>query len=464
MGLLGILARPGCSRRAVVPRLERAGAGAGGGAGRALFSGDPLLAHWTQTFMVAAAGFVAQFFPLFLVGAIFGKLMDDSGSVADDRALHDRKAGHRARDPGGRAGRGASSPTAASVCSSRFFVIVPMAQGLFRTANIPEPADAGGRRAGHHDLHDVGDAGHACRPECHPDALLRHDAVRRAGTRHHRFGDHARLSASGGWPAPRRRRGRPARAYGEATVAGRVGGRGPVVRERATTVPVPSILPKSSAATQQPGTAGRPGRRTAAGRGDLGQSADVDGGDCRASIPASLPNRSGAAYRSSSVSGVWSVIVALIVAILVLVALNRSRLTGTCAQRSTPAPMPRCCPSSASPAWSASARSSRRCRPSRRSASWVLSIEGGPLVSLAVSTNVLAALTGSASGGMTIALEALGPIYLQIAERAGHRSGAAASRRGDRLPAPSTACRTTARSSPCWPFADRRTARAISTS
>ena len=34
---------------------------------------------------------------------------------------------------------------------------------------------------------------------------------------------------------------------------------------------------------------------------------------------------------------------------------------------------------------------------------WVLSIDGGPLVSLAVATNVLASLTGSASGGLTIA-------------------------------------------------------------
>ena len=39
---------------------------------------------------------------------------------------------------------------------------------------------------------------------------------------------------------------------------------------------------------------------------------------------------------------------------------------------------------------------------------WVLSIDGGPLVSLAVATNVLASLTGSASGGLTIALDALG--------------------------------------------------------
>ena len=50
---------------------------------------------------------------------------------------------------------------------------------------------------------------------------------------------------------------------------------------------------------------------------------------------------------------------------------------------------------------------------------WVLSIAGGPLVSLAIATNVLAALTGSASGGLTIALDALGDTYLQIARTTG---------------------------------------------
>jgi len=50
---------------------------------------------------------------------------------------------------------------------------------------------------------------------------------------------------------------------------------------------------------------------------------------------------------------------------------------------------------------------------------WVLGIGGGPLVSLAVATNVLAALTGSASGGLTIALDALGPTYLALAAENG---------------------------------------------
>ncbi len=49
----------------------------------------------------------------------------------------------------------------------------------------------------------------------------------------------------------------------------------------------------------------------------------------------------------------------------------------------------------------------------------VLGIGGGPLVSLAVATNILAALTGSASGGLTIALDALGSTYLERAAQIG---------------------------------------------
>ncbi len=120
----------------------------------------------------------------------------------------------------------------------------------------------------------------------------------------------------------------------------------------------------------------------------------------------------------ASVSGIWSVMVALIVAILALVALNRKRLSELRASVDAGANasvLPIISVASlvgfgavvaALPAFTAVA-------------DWVLSIEGGPLVSLAVSTNVLAALTGSASGGMTIALEALGPIYLQIASQQG---------------------------------------------
>jgi len=47
----------------------------------AAFSGEPLLAKWTLTFMTGAANFIRNFFPLFLLGGVFGKLMDDSGAA-----------------------------------------------------------------------------------------------------------------------------------------------------------------------------------------------------------------------------------------------------------------------------------------------------------------------------------------------------------------------------------------------
>ena len=48
----------------------------------AAISGEPILAHWTQTFMGGTSRFVAQWFPLFLLGGLFCKLMDDSGSIS----------------------------------------------------------------------------------------------------------------------------------------------------------------------------------------------------------------------------------------------------------------------------------------------------------------------------------------------------------------------------------------------
>ncbi len=48
-----------------------------------VFDGNlPLLATYTQIFMGSVGQFVRDYFPLFLLGAIFGKLMEDSGAAA----------------------------------------------------------------------------------------------------------------------------------------------------------------------------------------------------------------------------------------------------------------------------------------------------------------------------------------------------------------------------------------------
>jgi H+/gluconate symporter-like permease len=41
----------------------------------------PMLGTYTQVFMVELGKYLAKFFPIFMLGAIFGKLMDDSGSA-----------------------------------------------------------------------------------------------------------------------------------------------------------------------------------------------------------------------------------------------------------------------------------------------------------------------------------------------------------------------------------------------
>jgi H+/gluconate symporter-like permease len=48
-----------------------------------------------------------------------------------------------------------------------------------------------------------------------------------------------------------------------------------------------------------------------------------------------------------------------------------------------------------------------------------LAVPGGPLVSIAVAANVMGGITGSASGGLIIALNALGETYAHLAAAAG---------------------------------------------
>ena len=47
----------------------------------ALLSGLPILPTYTEVFMVKTVGFVKNFFPLFILGAVLGKVMEDSGSA-----------------------------------------------------------------------------------------------------------------------------------------------------------------------------------------------------------------------------------------------------------------------------------------------------------------------------------------------------------------------------------------------
>jgi H+/gluconate symporter-like permease len=120
----------------------------------------------------------------------------------------------------------------------------------------------------------------------------------------------------------------------------------------------------------------------------------------------------------SAVAGVWSVVVALAAAIVAVIACNWTRLPALRQSMDAGAN------ASVLPALSVASLVGFGVVIADLPAfatvrDWVLAIEGGPLVSLAVATNVLAALTGSASGGLTIALDALGQTYLALASQSG---------------------------------------------
>ena len=116
----------------------------------------------------------------------------------------------------------------------------------------------------------------------------------------------------------------------------------------------------------------------------------------------------------AAVGGVWSVVTALAAAIATLIVVNFRRL------RALRSSMDAGANAAVLPALSVASLVGFGAVVAALPAfaivrDWVLSIDGGPLVSLAVATNVLSALTGSASGGLTIALDALGPTYMQLA-------------------------------------------------
>ncbi len=376
----------------------------------ALFSGEPLLAHWTQTFMGATGGFLAQFFPLFLLGAMFGKLMEDSGSVNVIARFMTEKLGTE-RAILAVVLAGALVTYGGVSLFVAFFVIVPMAQGLFRTADIPNRLAPAAVMLGSATFTMSAMPGTPAVQNAIPMPFFGTTPFAAPGLG---IIASAIMFGFGMWWLLRAQKLARARGEGFGTSKANVEAviDDPVVRERATTSDAfdPAEVRHGSQSQQQPSVAVAILPLAVVVIVNLLMSFVI--------LPRmdtsflALPQWGGVSL--AGVSGLWSVITALIAAIVVLVVLNRTRL-GTFRETLDAGANASVLPivSVASlvgfgavvaslPAFVAVAE-------------WVLSIEGGPLVSLAVSTNVLSALTGSASGGMTIALEALGPIYLQIA-------------------------------------------------
>ena len=96
-----------------------------------------LLAFYTQIFMTGLGGFVIKYFPVFLLGSVFGKLMEETGAASSIAKAIITKLG-------------SSNAIAAIVLSCAIltyggvslfvvaFAIYPLASALFRAADVPK--------------------------------------------------------------------------------------------------------------------------------------------------------------------------------------------------------------------------------------------------------------------------------------------------------------------------------------
>ncbi|MGV1013549.1 MAG: GntP family permease [Methyloceanibacter sp.] len=377
----------------------------------AAFSGEPLLAHWTQTFMGSTATFLAQFFPLFLLGAVFGKLMDDSGAVSSIAHHMSQKLG-RERTILAVVLAGALVTFGGVSLFVAFFVLAPMAQALFQVAEIPRRLMPATIALGTSTFTMTALPGTPSIQNAIPMPF---------------FGTTTFAAPGLGLIATAIMLGFGLWWLGRVEAAARRAGQGfgqdlpmdlaPVtedqaLRERASLASAfdPAELPHGRHTDNLP--------PIALAMLPIGVVIAVNFLMSIVVLPALdtsyLAEERFGATSLAAVRGVWAVVVALAAAILVLVATSWKRLPSLRDSMDAGAN------ASVLPALSVASLVGFGAVVAALPAfalvrDAVLSIEGGPLVSLAVATNVLAALTGSASGGLTIALDALGETYMQIA-------------------------------------------------
>ena len=378
----------------------------------ALAAREPLLANWTVTFMGSAAGFILQFFPLFLLGAVFGKLMEDSGSVSAIAQWMTQRLGPQ-RAILAVVLAGALVTYGGVSLFVAFFVLVPMGQALFRVANIPNRLMPAAIALGTSTFTMSALPGTPAIQNAIPMPFFGTTPFAAPGLG--LIATLVMLAFGLWWLARAESRARTAgEGFGVSPAAvdlDRDGGQTPI-RERAVTASAfdPAELGHGPPAQAVPGPLVAALPLVVVMVVNLVASLVVLP---RLDLSFLASERWGGAG-GASVTGVWSVLLALSVAIVVLVIANRGRLAGLRATVDAGAS------ASVLPVLSVASLVGFGAVVAAMPAfavvrDWVLSIGGGPLVSLALATNILAALTGSASGGLTIALESLGGPFMQMA-------------------------------------------------
>lgn len=429
--------------------------------------GLPLIATYTQVFMPALGNYLITYFPLFLLGALFGKLMDDCGAA--------RAIAHFIVDKLGDSRSILAIVIACGILTyggvSLFvvaFAVFPIAAAMFREAGVPKRLIPAAIALGSFTFTMTALPGTPQIQNAIPAPFFGTNAFAAPG-----LGIIAGLIMFGGglgWLMYRAKQAnaagegyhdeRPTKNNGNGGLAGRLRrngngngkgkGKGKGI-DASTTGDV--TAPHAGGGTATATATTRP------------PEPEVDHDAPRPPVGiAFLPifvvialnyvlvtwvfpamdteYLAEEAYGSTdidTVGGIWAIIVALVASCLLVVALNWQRfrdVKGSVNSGTMGSFLP-IFNTASEVAYGAVIASLPAFRMVRDS---VLGVSNNPVLSLAVAVNVLAGITGSASGGMSIALETLGEQFRELAEDRGislelmHRVTVLASGGFDALP------------------------------
>jgi H+/gluconate symporter-like permease len=364
--------------------------------------------------MPSAARFLAQFFPLFLLGAVFGKLMDDSGSVTAVADFMSKGLGkHHVMLAVVLAG--ALITYGGVSLFVAFFVLAPMGQALFRAAAVPRRLMPAAIVLGTSTFTMSALPGTPSIQNAIPMPFFGTTPFAAPGLG---FIASIIMLGFGLWWLNRAETAaqRAGEGYGVDTVGIDAATDDEKIRERATTAREfdPAEIHRGHHSDIAPSLPLAVLPLVVVIAVNLAMSLII--------LPrvdsSFLAEERWGSTTIAAVAGVWSVVIALAAAIATVIVCNGRRLPALRESMDAGAN------ASVLPAISVASLVGFGAVIAALPAfttvrDWVLSIEGGPLVSLAVATNLLAALTGSASGGLTIALDALGSTYLARAAEIG---------------------------------------------
>ena len=372
----------------------------------------PLFASYTQIFMTALGSFIVKYFPIFLLGAIFGKLLDDSGAA--------KVIAHRIAEIVGQQRAILAVVLACALLTyggvSLFvvaFAVYPLAAVMFRQAGIPKRLIPGAIALGSFTFTMT----------CLPGTIQIQNLIPMPYFKTTAFAAPG-LGTLGGlllfllgmfWL---HRRARRALRSGEGYGTGHLNEPSPESDRKLPTFAV-AVLPVLVVLVLNYIFAEHVMRRW-----DAGYLADARYG----------------ATDLDKVRGIWAILAALLISIALLALLTRrplSQLNASLSKGSVGSLVPIF--NTASVVGFGATIASLPAFAMIKERLIGLS-PGNPLVSEAVAVNVLAGITGSASGGLSIVMEILGDTYYRMALDTGispevmHRVSSMASGGLDSLP------------------------------